>query len=199
MADIDIYRAVLPRGIRLDTYRLPQDQSEEGESPYSIAEGSAEDSEALRNSYGAVEYPISFESDSGFQYTLPNSPLIRVEGMKHIVSTKIAGGSRGSVKELVAVDDLKVMIRGVVFTERGNGSAVGGDAYPYDELKRMVSLFKANESLKVASALLEAWEISRVVVERFNVPATPGLNGAFYYELDCLSDTDEEIIIVDSQ
>jgi hypothetical protein len=192
-----LYASLLPdtRGLPYPDANRPAEQSS-GAQGYEIAVAESGEAVPAVNAGGSpVLYPFSFfRLDGSKSYTLPNAPLVRVEGRKNIVRSKVAGRDF-TVKELVSVEDWTVQIRGVAFNEEITSKA-GRQGYPFATLEAMVELFRIGEALRVESRILESYGIGQVVIERFAVPATPGLQGAFFYEIDCSSDTDNDLVIV---
>ncbi|MCA0234953.1 MAG: DUF6046 domain-containing protein [Bacteroidetes bacterium] len=116
---------------------------------------------------------------------LPNEPSIIVSSRKNIVETALAGSSRrGTVKELISVEDWSVTIRGVVI----NYDSVL--VYPEDEVKALRDLYNLNEALDVESALTNLLGIYRLVIKEFLLPEMIGIQHAQAYQFICTSDED---------
>lgn len=116
---------------------------------------------------------------------LPNEPTLRITGVKNIVSTRLAGSTRrGSVKELIAVDDYRIVIRGIAINFEDS------ENYPEDAVKGIHDLYLRNESLEIQSALTNLFGIYRVVIESIDFPEMIGVQHAQAYELSCVSDED---------
>lgn len=116
---------------------------------------------------------------------LPNEPSIIVSSRKNIVETALAGSSRrGTVKELISVEDWSVTIRGVVI----NYDSVL--VYPEDEVKALRDLYERNEALDVESALTNLLGIYRLVIKEFLLPEMIGIQHAQAYQFICTSDED---------
>lgn len=116
---------------------------------------------------------------------LPNEPSIIINSRKNIVETPLAGSTRrGTVKELVSVEDWSVTIRGVVINY--NSVVV----YPEDEVKALRDLYNRNEALEVESALTNLLGVYRLVIKEFLLPEMIGVQHAQAYQFICVSDED---------
>ena len=80
----------------------------------------------------------------GKSYEIPNA-VIQAVGKKTIVETAMVG-RRGSVKELIAVDDYEISIAGVI---SGNGE------YPEDAISEIDELYNINEPVTLQCALTD--------------------------------------------
>ncbi len=116
---------------------------------------------------------------------LPNEPSVSIVGVKRIVKTALVGSKRkGNVKELVAVDDYQVTIRGIALNYEST------KVYPEDIVKSIHDLYLKDERLKVESALTNLLGIYSLVIERVTIPEMIGVQHAQAYELQCVSDED---------
>ncbi|MBL7779929.1 MAG: hypothetical protein JNM22_01845 [Saprospiraceae bacterium] len=116
---------------------------------------------------------------------LPNEPSVIISSRKNIVETALAGSTRrGTVKELISVEDWSVTIRGVVV----NYDSVL--VYPEDEVKALRDLYERNEALEVESALTNLLGIYRLVIKEFLLPEMIGIQHAQAYQFICTSDED---------
>jgi len=122
---------------------------------------------------------------------LPNEPTISIAGQKTIVETPLAGSTRrGTVKELISVDDYQVTIRGIAINYASKL------VYPEDEVKALRDLFEKNESLVVECALTNLFGIYRLVIKSARFPEMVGIQHAQAYELTCVSDEDFDLEIL---
>lgn len=116
---------------------------------------------------------------------LPNEPTIVITGRKNILETPLVGSTRkGTVKELISVEDYDITIRGVAINLKSNL------VYPEDEVKRLHDLFNRNEALEIECALTNLFGIYRVVIKQVAFPEMRGLQHAQAYEFQCVSDED---------
>lgn len=122
---------------------------------------------------------------------MPNEPTLSIVGQKTIVETALTGSTRrGTVKELISVDDYQVAIRGICINYASKL------VYPEDEVKALRDLFEKNESLLVESALTNLFGIYRLVIKSVRFPEMVGVQHAQAYELTCVSDEDFELEIL---
>lgn len=116
---------------------------------------------------------------------LPNEPSIIINSRKNIVETALAGSTRrGTVKELISIEDWSITIRGVAINY--NSVLV----YPEDEVKALRDLYERNESLEVESALTNLLGIYNLVITGFELPEMIGIQHAQAYQFTCISDED---------
>ena len=116
---------------------------------------------------------------------LPNEPTIIINSRKNIVETALAGSTRrGTVKELISIEDWSVTIRGVAINYKSKL------VYPEDEVKALRDLYEKNESLEVQCALTNLLGIYRLVIREFELPEMTGIQHAQAYQFICTSDED---------
>ena len=81
-----------------------------------------------------------------------------------IVSTALAG-RRGTVKEFIKAEDYSITINGqLINTYLGKPTA-----YPVDQLRTLISLLQAEDSVEVSSAFLGFFDVSKVVLTSFDI------------------------------
>lgn len=116
---------------------------------------------------------------------LPNEPSLIVNSRKNIIETALAGSARrGTVKELISIEDWSVTIRGVAINY---GSKL---VYPEDIVKDLRDLYERNESLEIMCALTNLLGIYRLVIREFDLPEMIGIQHAQAYQFICTSDED---------
>lgn len=116
---------------------------------------------------------------------LPNEPTIIINSRKNIVETALAGSTRrGTVKELISIEDWNVTIRGVAINYKSKL------VYPEDDVKSLRDLYERNESLEVQCALTNLLGIYRLVIREFELPEMTGIQHAQAYQFICTSDED---------
>lgn len=116
---------------------------------------------------------------------LPNEPSISISSRKNIVETALTGSTRrGTVKELISIEDWQVTIRGIAFNEKSKV------VYPEDQVKSLRDLYEKNESLEVMCALTNLMGIYRLVITGFELPEMIGVQHAQAYQFTCVSDED---------
>lgn len=116
---------------------------------------------------------------------LPNEPTLVITARKNILETALVGSTRrGTVKELISVEDYEIVIRGVALNYKSRV------VYPEDMVKELHELFQRNESLPVSSALTNLLGIYRLVIRQLILPEMTGIQHAQAYEFQCVSDED---------
>lgn len=121
----------------------------------------------------------------GKEYKMPNS-LISIRGKKNIVSTPMVG-RKGTVKELISMDDYEIRIQGV---------ALDTD-WPDDQLATIKEIYSVNESVQLKCALTDIFmdEEDMVVIKSIDIPEMKGVEHAQTYSLDLETDRSFELIM----
>ena len=121
----------------------------------------------------------------GKEYEMPNS-LISVRGKKTIVSTPMVG-RKGTVKELISIDDYEIRIQGV---------ALDTD-WPDDQLAAIKEIYTVNESVQLKCALTDIFmdEEDMVVIKSIDIPEMKGIEHAQTYSLNLETDRSFELIM----
>jgi len=121
----------------------------------------------------------------GKEYEMPNS-LISIRGKKHIVSTPMVG-RKGTVKELISMEDYEIRIQGV---------ALDTD-WPDDQLAAIKEIYSVNESVQLKCALTDIFmeEEDMVVIKSIDIPEMKGVEHAQTYSLDLETDRSFELIM----
>ncbi|MCE7990445.1 MAG: hypothetical protein HEP71_00640 [Roseivirga sp.] len=124
-------------------------------------------------------------------YQLPNEPIITVTGNKKIVKTALTGVNRegevqrrGSVKELISVNDYTIKITGVIVNEQNFGE------YPRNEVVQLRNLYEARKALKIRSLITDVFGITHIAISNISVPGQPGMHNNQRYEITGFSDED---------
>lgn len=131
--------------------------------------------------------PVVFEHRGVGRVEIPHA-LISVTGQKNIVETPLVG-RKGSVKELINLEDYKISIAG--FIQSADGT------WPEDDIVRMRDLYNVNESVELLCALTDLIldEDDRVVITKIDFPSTPGIEDGQIVRLECATDKPFELII----
>ena len=121
----------------------------------------------------------------GKEYEMPNS-LISIRGKKNIVSTPMVG-RKGTVKELISMDDYEISIQGV---------ALDTD-WPDDQLAAIKEIYSVNESVQLKCALTDIFmdDEDMVVIKSIDIPEMRGVEHAQTYSLDLETDRSFELIM----
>lgn len=119
---------------------------------------------------------------------LPHA-VMSITGSKSIVETSMIG-RKGSVKELISIDDYKLSLTALVCTDDGS--------YPDTGITQLRELFEINESVELVSVLTDLIleEGVRVVITDIGFPPLPGVEDAQAVTLECVTDRDFELNIV---
>lgn len=129
--------------------------------------------------------PVVFMHE-GREFEIPNA-LVSVKGKKTIVETPMVG-RKGTVKELISIDDYEVSIAGVV---------VDNDDFPEEGLSAINELFNINQSIRLKCALTDIFldEDDMVVITDMDCPEMRGVEHARAIRLTCKSDNSFELTI----
>lgn len=114
--------------------------------------------------------------------------LISITGKKTLVQTPLVG-RKGSVKELISLDDYQISIVGAV---------VGEDrVWPEEKLNKINELYTINQSLELKCALAEVFlgQGDRVVITDLNVPSMSQTEHVQVIELKCVTDRAFELTL----
>lgn len=129
-----------------------------------------------KNSLG-ITYFMPVELDG---IELPNT-LINISGKKNIVETSLVG-QRGTVKELINIEDYEIMIRGIVVDDQ--------NSFPDEFIMKLQELYEKNESVALKCALTDIFlqEDDSVVIRSIRFPEMRGVEHAQAFEIECMSD-----------
>jgi hypothetical protein len=185
----------LPRGDSFDSSKLSVPHVEEGISYESVRDLPLKEGDYFYQ----MRFAILGNSPLGRTlfmpmriggFMMPNEPSIEIVAKKTIVETALAGiGRRGSVKELISVDDYDITIRGIALNFQSK------KIYPEDIVKGLHELFLRNEALKMECAITSLLGIDRLVIKQLKLPDMVGVQHAQAYELICVSDEDFDLEI----
>jgi hypothetical protein len=114
-------------------------------------------------------------------YQLPNTPLIAVTGSKTIVKTAI-DGNEGTFKELFALNDYQVSIKGIAVQMDGS------DEFPQEQIRKIREIFEKRKSVEVVNELLALFNINLLSLEALSIPEVEGAQSWQPYEITCSSD-----------
>jgi hypothetical protein len=97
----------------------------------------------------------------------------------------------GSVTELISIDDYLVNIKGIIVEDE--------DKFPETQIKNIHELFLQNNSIELRSVITDIFLSGvfehRVIIKEVKWPASPGVENAKPFEIDCKSDMIYELII----
>ncbi len=131
--------------------------------------------------------PVVFEHAFIGRIEIPHA-LVNVTGKKNIVETAMVG-RKGSVKELINLEDYKITIAGFIQSTDGT--------WPEDDIARMRDLYNVNESVDLLCALTDEIldEDDRVVITNIEFPSTPGTEDGQVIRIECTTDKPFELIL----
>lgn len=108
-------------------------------------------------------------------------PLVTIKGAKKIIRTPINGGKRkGTVKELYAMDDYRITIKGFVEADDEN--------FPAEELSDIREWFETQETLRVDNQLLRVLGIQYIAIEGVDFPEMVGVQNMMAFQFSGWSD-----------
>lgn len=121
----------------------------------------------------------------GKEYEIPNA-VISFTGKKNIAET-IMVGRKGSVKELISIDDYEISIQGV---------ALETD-FPESALSALNELYNINESITLKCALTDIFmeEDDRVVIKSIDIADMKGTENVQVIKMSLVTDRSFELII----
>lgn len=124
-----------------------------------------------------VPMPVALNS-----YTLPNA-VIEIAGKKSIQETPLAGNKeRGTVKELISVNDYKVNIKGIIVNQES-------DNFPGGDVSTLYELHELSEPVTIECPVTDLFFINQVVIKKIRLPEINGTH-AQAYEIEAISDED---------
>lgn len=139
------------------------------------------------NAQGRVYFmPVELDTSLGV-IELP-AAAISIKGKKTIVETALTG-RRGSVKELISVDDYEINLHGVIWSEDDN--------YPEEQVQQFRDVFELNESIKLICALsdLVLQSDDRIVLKTVDYPAVGAVENAQVISFTAATDSSVELVI----
>lgn len=121
----------------------------------------------------------------GTEYEIPNA-VISFTGKKNIVETPMVG-RKGTVKELISIDDYEIKVQGVARAED----------FPETELSKLNELYNINEAITLKCALTDIFldEDDKVVVKSVDVSDMKGTESFVFVKMDLVTDRNFELII----
>ena len=115
-----------------------------------------------------------------------NTVLITANQSKNIVTTPV-NGRNGTVKEYISDGDYVITLNGAIVNE------TGGDAYPRDDVQRLIELLKVPEALQFTAEFLDLLGSFDLVVTGYDIPQTQGQRNLQLFTINCLSDNPIEL------
>lgn len=151
---------------------------------------------SYQDKFSSLGSSLEGKTEFGTPYFLPVKlngielpfPLINITAKKRIVQTPLVG-RRGTVKELINIEDYAITIKGIAI-EKDN-------RFPEFSITQLKELFEENVSVPIQCALTDIFlqEDDSVVIQSLNLPDMKGIEHAQAYEMKLISDQDFELII----
>lgn len=128
--------------------------------------------------------PIVLEH-KGTEYEIPNA-VISIRGKKSIVETAMVG-RKGTVKELISVDDYEIRIAGVCLDVD----------FPDQQINALNELYNINESVTLKCALTDIFldEEDKVVIKSIDFAEMKGCETAQVFTMELVTDRSFELIL----
>lgn len=148
--------------------------------------------------YGSPYYDVDV---TGREYYMPVTlggmllphPVMSITGRKSIVKTELQG-RRGTVKELINIDDYQITIRGLIIDLKNE--------YPEETVAELRKLFERNEAVAIESAITDIFLITpdrsgfdKVVIESLDFPEVTGIRNVRPYMMQLSSDEPFDLYI----
>jgi len=155
----------------------------------------------------ALKGSFNLQSKLNAQYTLPikldgwqmpQEPVINIIGGKNIIETQLNRGELNgkrlvqNVLEEVNLNNYRVRIRGIILNEDDF------DSYPEESVRRLREIVEKPGSVTIENGLTSLWNISKIAIQDWDLREVQGYIGAQAFELDCLSDYDVELEVIDA-
>lgn len=130
--------------------------------------------------------PVTF-IHQGKSYEI-DCALVSITGKKNIITTPLVG-QKGSVRELVNIDDYKISITGALIGEDGQ--------WPEAKLDDINELFSINQAIELKCALTDVFfeDGDKVVITDMNLPAATQIEHVQVVEIQCETDKPFELIL----
>lgn len=125
--------------------------------------------------------------------------LMGVTQERIIVKTKVAGAN-GTVKQYISEGDFDITATGrinSITVDDGEGNLTvtdPGNVIPEEEIRRIFNTFMVPESIKVVSDFLELFNVSTVVVDKYDIQEIEGSVNEFSFTIKMSSDTPIELL-----
>ena len=168
-----------PSKYKADGYEYPGEQASE--------KASSDFGSTLRKKDAQGRWyfmPIVLEH-KGTEYEIPNA-VISIRGKKSIVETAMVG-RKGTVKELISVDDYEIRIAGVCLDVD----------FPDQQINSLNELYNINESVTLKCALTDIFldEEDKVVIKSIDFAEMKGCETAQVFTMELVTDRSFELIL----
>ncbi len=135
-----------------------------------------------------IRMPMSIRVPGGAAYMLPNEPIVSITGGFDVATTQVNRGKRrGTVKEIVTLNDYRLSVRGIIYNK---------EEHPAEEVLQIRSILE-NGIIEVDCYMGNLFDINVCVVESFSWPRWEKKSFRQQnYELTLISDEDFEIDLI---
>lgn len=117
--------------------------------------------------------------------------VMTVTQEKNIITTALQGRD-GTIKEYISDDDYRIELRASVQPPPDENGFAPPDIYPIDELKELLEMFRASESIEVQNDFITLFGIDSVVLQSYSFEQETDRNRQ-YFHATLLSDSAYEI------
>lgn len=167
-------------------------QSAQESNPFKI------DTAANRTEFSSLGQPYYKQDYLGREMFMPVMldgylvpfAVVSVTEKKTLIETPMPERG-GSVTELISIDDYLINIKGIIVEDE--------DKFPETQIKNIHELFLQNNSIELRSVITDIFLSGvfehRVIIKEVKWPASPGVENAKPFEIDCKSDMIYELII----
>jgi len=162
------------------------------------AELSDDEYEALRRAREAAigqrfQCPVRFQWPSeGEPWTFPLDPVVSISGGNNIIKTNVLKQDnrsyerRGTIKEVWSQNDYDIQIAGILIGNNGD--------FPADDIMKLRAYCEGREIIDVDCDLLNFFGVTRIAIESFDFPHTPGRENQ-QFSIKAISDDDFDLLI----
>jgi len=141
--------------------------------------------------------PLKFKKSSDTindWWLFPIEPLITIDGENILVRRNVAkvpstlNKRRGTIKERWMQGDYAITIEGVFIDNSTQLS------FPVEDTRRLKEFCESREAIDVQCPLFEALHIDRIVIDKWNLPFTKGIENQSF-RITAFSDDDWDLLI----
>lgn len=192
LLDIIGYKGLPYPGVWLPTVSRPGSgrftgKDFDNDSDYADEKTTSDKGSVLRKKDAQGRYyfmPVIFEH-KGKDYEIPNA-VISFTGKKNVVETAMVG-RKGSVKELISIDDYEISIQGIA----------SSDDFPEAAIAELNELYTINEAITLKCALTDIFmeEDDRVVIRSIDISDMKGSETFQVFKIDLVTDRSFELTI----
>ena len=124
-------------------------------------------------------------------WALPHTATAEFNQAKTIAKSN-PNATYGSVKELWAFQDWDITIRGLILDN-------GTNAFPDQEVRKLLAWHKLTDSIEVVGAMFTYLGIKRLVIDKLNISQVSGMPNVVPFQMQCSSDEAKELTILSNR